>query len=75
MKKIVIIFVLDIDDGLFYGSTLEKMDIHHGENEEEKWKKNQKELHMPKETNVPNPDIFLSPKISHPSPGDACLVF
>ena len=36
MKKIVIIFVLDIDDGLFYGSTLEKMDIHHGENEEEK---------------------------------------
>ena len=78
MKKIVIIFVLDIDAGLFCGSTLEKMDIHHGENEEEKWKKwkkNQKELHMPKETHVPNPDIFLSPKILYPSPGDACLVF
>ena len=47
MKKIVIIFVLDIDDSLFYGSTLEKTDIYHGENEEEKEKKNRKELHMP----------------------------
>ena len=36
MKKIVFIFVLGIDDGLFYGSTLEKMNVHHGENEEEK---------------------------------------
>ena len=41
-------------------------------------KKNERkieELHMPKETYVPNPDIFLSPKISHPPPGEPCLVF
>ena len=75
MKKNAFVIVFGIDDGLFNGSTLEKMEIHHGENKEENWKKNQKELHMPEEIHMPNSDIFLSPKISHLSPGDACMVF
>ena len=40
MKEIAFIFVLGIDSGLFDWYTFEKMEIHHSENEEEKWKEN-----------------------------------
>ena len=39
MEEIAFVFILRIDSGLFDRSTFEKMEIHHSENEEEKWKK------------------------------------
>ena len=38
MKEIAFIFVLGTDSGTFDWSTLEKMEIHYSENEEEKWR-------------------------------------
>ena len=38
MKEIAFIFGLGTDSGIFDISTFEKMEIHHSENEEEKWR-------------------------------------
>ena len=69
------IFVLGVDSGVFDWPTFEKNQIHHSENEEEKWRIFEILMHMRKMKYVPSPEIMPNPKIPHPSPGDVCLVF
>ena len=75
MKEIAFIFVLGTDSGIFDWSTLEKMKIHHSENEEEKWRFCYKLLHVGKLTHMPSPGNMPSPKVLRSSQGDASLIF